>query len=95
MVYGMGTLKLLASNHELRDKLASGGVMRLMANTLQCCTDGASVQKVGKSKIRNILVQVRVLVHYLPSQFQCIGNGHHHNKSSLTFTSDRSVSFLG
>ena len=58
IVYGLGTVKLLASNHELREQLASAGIMRLMANTLKSCTDESSMQKIGKSKIRNILVQV-------------------------------------
>jgi len=39
MVYGLGTIKLLASNSELRDQLASAGVMRFLASTLQKCTE--------------------------------------------------------
>ena len=39
MVYGLGTVKLLASNSELRDQLAGAGVMRFLASTLQKCTE--------------------------------------------------------
>ena len=39
MVYGLGTVKLLAGNSSLREQLAGAGVMPLLADTLQKCTD--------------------------------------------------------
>ena len=39
MVYGLGTIKLLAGNSSLREQLAGTGVMPLLTNTLQKCTD--------------------------------------------------------
>ena len=58
MVYGLGTVKLLASNSELREQLVSAGVVGLVANTLLKCTEPSSQEEAMKSRIRNILIQV-------------------------------------
>lgn len=61
MVYGLGTVKLLASNGEVREQLISAGVMGLMANTLLKSTEQSSQDEPGlKSRVRNILIQVHV-----------------------------------
>ena len=60
MVYGLGTVKLLASHGELREQLVSAGVMELVANTLLKCTEPTSQEKAMKSHVRNILIQVHV-----------------------------------
>ncbi len=56
LVYGLGTVKLLASNSGLREELGKAGVMRLLASMLQTCTE--SSQSMDKKLVRNILVQV-------------------------------------
>ena len=56
LVYGLGTVKLLASNSGLRGQLGEAGVMSLLANTLQNCTKTS--ENIDKKLIRNILVQV-------------------------------------
>ena len=58
MVYGLGTVKLLASSHDLREQLISAGVMGLMANTLLKSTEEASQEDGMKPRVRNILIQV-------------------------------------
>lgn len=55
-VYGLGTVKLLASNSSLRGQLGEAGVMRLLANTLQRCVENSA--NGDKKHTRNILVQV-------------------------------------
>ena len=64
MVYGLGTVKLLASNGELRDQLIGAGVMGLMATTLQRSTEQASqqIEEGARPRVRNILIQVQVVV---------------------------------
>ena len=63
MVYGLGTVKLLASNGELREQLIGAGVMGLMATTLQRSTEQASqVEEGARPRLRNILIQVQVVV---------------------------------
>ena len=59
MVYGLGTVKLLASNGELREQLIVAGVMGLMAATLQRSTEQTSQVEEGlRPRLRNILIQV-------------------------------------
>ena len=59
MVYGLGTVKLLASNGELREQLIAAGVMGLMAATLQRSTEQTSQVEEGlRPRLRNILIQV-------------------------------------
>ena len=63
MVYGLGTVKLLASNGELREQLIAAGVMGLMATTLQRSTEQASQVEEGvRPRLRNILIQVLQVV---------------------------------
>ena len=60
MVYGLGTVKLLASNGELREQLIAAGVMGLMATTLQRSTEQTSQVEEGlRPRLRNILIQVQ------------------------------------
>lgn len=56
LVYGLGTVKLLASNSGLRGELGGAGVVRLLATTLYSCTDYSKTS--DKKLVRNILVQV-------------------------------------
>ena len=59
MVYGLGAVKLLASNGDLREQLIGAGVMGLMAATLQRSTEQAIQEKEGeRPRLRNILIQV-------------------------------------
>lgn len=58
MVYGLGTVKLLASNGELREQLVGAGVMGLMAATLQRRT--GQVEEGARPRLRNILIQVQI-----------------------------------
>ena len=63
MVYGLGTVKLLASNSELREQLVGAGVVGLMASTLMKSTSEEASQDEGmKSRVRNILIQVHKVV---------------------------------
>ena len=59
VVYGLGTVKLLASNSELREQLVGAEVMKLMANTLLKSTEQASQEENMKTRVRNILIQVQ------------------------------------
>ncbi len=56
LVYGLGTIKLLASNSGLRVELGEAEVVRLLSSTLQSCTDNSKT--IDKKLVRNILVQV-------------------------------------
>ena len=61
MVYGLGTLKLLASSPCLREQVASSGVMDLTVNTLRVCSQACDSGKLNAGEmvhIRNILIQV-------------------------------------
>lgn len=58
MVYGLGTVKLLASNRDIREQLVSAGVMRLMADMLLKCTERGDGEDGTRSRIRNVLIQV-------------------------------------
>ena len=63
MVYGLGTVKLLASNSELREQLVGAGVVGLMASTLMKSTSEEASRDEGmKSRIRNVLIQVNEVV---------------------------------
>ena len=69
VVYGLGTVKLLASNGELREQLIGAGVMELMATTLQRSTEQANQKEDGvKPRLRNVLIQVIGLLRFLTGQ---------------------------
>ena len=71
LVYGLGTIKLLASSSILREEIVSADVLSLVQNTLQVCCEvcsstssssSASVQPSAgdMAHTRNILIQVRL-----------------------------------
>lgn len=60
MVYGLGTVRLLASNGEVREQLIGAGVMELMLSVLKSTAERATGNEEEKvdSRLRNILIQV-------------------------------------
>lgn len=62
LVYGLGTIKLLASSPELREEIADTEVMVLMEGTMRVCSEVCSSSKPTATDIthmRNILIQVQ------------------------------------
>lgn len=60
-VYGVGTIKLLASSPVLRDQILSADVMALVENTLKVCCEACSSSQPTTGEMthmRNILIQV-------------------------------------
>ncbi len=64
MVYGLGTIKLLASSPCLREQVTSSGIMDLTVSTLRVCSQACASGKLAAGEmahIRNILIQVMVI----------------------------------
>ena len=61
LVYGLGTIKLLASSPHLREQMASSGVMDLTVSTLKACSQACAAGKLTAGEmvhVRNIVIQV-------------------------------------
>ena len=58
MVYGLGTLKLLASCSDLRELLVNIDVVTLMAKTLKVCCEIQSSSNLSTAHLSHMLIQV-------------------------------------
>lgn len=61
LVYGLGTVKLLASSPVLRDEIMSADVMVLIEDTLRVCCEACSSSQPTAAEMthmRNVLIQV-------------------------------------
>lgn len=68
MVYGLGTLKLLASCPDLREQLVNTDVIVLMMNVLTLCTNPHTLSQYTpgeRTHLRNMLIQVLYLASWV------------------------------